>query len=227
MLRSFKLNLAGLKWKDPRVGMRVVLGVLLLANMVAAVFAFKPFGGSVDDLRRDRSVLHQQLAQLQAQVAKSKRMVEKVETARREGDEFLAKYFTDRRVVTSTIQGELEQMKKEAGIVFQPTTWTQEPIEGSDTLAMMTINAGCQGTYAALSKFMNLVDKSPRFLIVESMVASPQQTGQILNVTVKIDTFIQDEGLGTETVTSPADGAPGTAPVTAPVAAPAAPGAGQ
>ena len=57
---------------------------------------------------------------------------------------------------------------------------------------MMTINAGCQGTYAALSKFVNLVDKSPRFLIIESMVAAPQQTGQILNVTVKIDTFIKD-----------------------------------
>ena len=57
---------------------------------------------------------------------------------------------------------------------------------------MKTINAGCQGTYAALSKFVNLVDRSPRFLIIESMVAAPQQTGQTLNVTIKIDTFIKD-----------------------------------
>ena len=98
-------------------------------------------------------------------------------------------------MVTSTIQGELEQIAKDAGITYQPTTWTPEPIEGSDTLAMMTINAGCQGTYAALSKFVNLVDKSPRFLIIESMVAAPQQTGQILNVTIKVDTFVKEQGL--------------------------------
>ena len=213
-----RLNFSGVKLRDPRVGMRALLGVLLIANLVAAAIALKPFGGGVDDLRRDRNRLQQQLAQVQVQVAKSKKLVEKVQTARREGDRFLAKFFTDRRVVTSTIQGELVDIAKAAGIVYQPTTWTQETIEGSDTLGMMTINAGCQGTYAALSKFVNLVDRSPRFLIIESMVAAPQQTGQILNVTVKVDTFVQDMAPGT--------GPPLPDAAPAPVAD-AAPGAGQ
>ena len=194
MARNF--SLPALKWKDPRVAVRAVLGVLVLANLVTAVIAFKPFGGGADDLRRDRNLLRQQLAQLKIQVAKNKKLVEKIETARTQGDQFLARYFTQRRVVTSTIQGELVEIAKDAGVTYQPTTWNIEAIEGSDTLAMMTINAGCQGTYAALSKFVNLVDKSPRFLIIESMVAAPQQTGQVLNVTVKVDTFVKEEGLG-------------------------------
>jgi type IV pilus assembly protein PilO len=196
MPRNFSLNLGGLKgrlkWNDPRVAMRVVLGMLLAANLVAAVIAFKPFGGSADDLRRDRNTLQQQLSKLQKNVDDSKQMVAKLQTARTQGDEFLSKYFADRRVVTSTIQGELENIAKDAGVKFQPTTWTDEPIEGSDTLMMKTINAGCQGTYAALSKFVNLVDRSPRFLIIDSMVAAPQQTGQTLNVTIKILTFMKD-----------------------------------
>ena len=204
--------------------MRAVLGVLLLANLVAAAVAFKPLGGGADDLRRDRNILQQQLSQLQKQVAKNGRLVDKVETARREGDRFLATYFTDRRVVTSTIQGELVQIAKDAGITYQPTTWTLEPIEGSDTLAMMTINAGCQGTYAALSKFVNLVDKSPRFLIIESMVAAPQQTGQILNVTIKVDTFVKEQGLG---LAEPEVAAPDAESATAAPPATARPGAGQ
>uniref|UniRef100_Q02D02 Fimbrial assembly family protein n=1 Tax=Solibacter usitatus (strain Ellin6076) TaxID=234267 RepID=Q02D02_SOLUE len=214
MPRNFSLNVAGLKWKDPRVAMRAVLGVLLLANLVAAVIAFKPFGGSADDLRRERNSLQQQLAQLQKSVADTKRQVEKVQIARTQGDQFLAKYFTDRRVVTSTIQGELEDIAKQAGIKFQPTTWTDEPIEGSDTMVMKTINAGCQGTYASLSKFVNLVDRSPRFLIIESMVAAPQQTGQTLNVTIKIDTFIKDSAGSGEAEAGPA------APVAMPTAEP-------
>jgi Tfp pilus assembly protein PilO len=219
MARNFSLS--ALKWKDPRVAMRAVLGVLLVANLVTAVIAFKPFGGGADDLRRDRNVLRQQLAQLKIQVAKNRKLVEKIETARTQGDQFLSKYFTQRRVVTSTIQGELVQIAKEAGVTYQPTTWNIEAIEGSDTLAMMTINAGCQGTYAALSKFVNLVDKSPRFLIIESMVAAPQQTGQVLNVTVKVDTFVKEEGLGGSE--PDAGAAPGA---DAAPAATAAPGAG-
>ena len=73
-----------------------------------------------------------------------------------------------------------------------PTTWNSEPIEGSDSLSMMTINTSCTGTYANLAKFVNLVDKSNRFLIIESMVAAPQQQGANLNVTLKIDTFIKE-----------------------------------
>src|ERR1035437_3264555 len=217
MARNF--SLAALRWKDPRVAVRAVLGVLLLANLVTAVIAFKPFGGGADDLRRDRNVLRQQLAQLKIQDAKSRKLVEKIETARTQGNQFLTKYFTQRRVVTSTIQGELVQIAKDAGITYQPTTWNIDAIEGSDTLAMMTINAGCQGTYAALSKFVNLVDKSPRFLIIESMIAAPQQTGQILNVTVKVDTFVKEQGLGSSP--EPEVAAPAAPPATAP------PGAGQ
>ena len=203
------------------MAVRAVLGVLLVANLVTAVIAFKPFGGGADDLRRDRDILRQQVAQLKIQVAKSRKLVEKIETARTQGNQFLTKYFTQRRVVTSTIQGELVQIAKDAGITYQPTTWNIDAIEGSDTLAMMTINAGCQGTYAALSKFVNLVDKSPRFLIIESMVAAPQQTGQVLNVTVKVDTFVKEEGLtGLEPDAAGAPGADATPPASAP------PGAG-
>src|SRR5437762_4857325 len=119
MSRSF--NLSQLKWKDPRVGMRALLGVLLLANLVAAVIAFKPFGGGADDLRRDRQRLQQQLAQLQAQVAHSRRLAAKVQTARTEGDRFLDQYVTDLRVVSSTIQKELNVMAKDAGVVYLPT----------------------------------------------------------------------------------------------------------
>jgi type IV pilus assembly protein PilO len=212
MPRNFNLNLGGLKWKDPRVAMRAVLGILLLANLVAAVIAFKPFGGSADDLRRERFALQQQLSQLQKTVADTRKQVEKVKIARAEGDEFLNKFFTDRRVVTSTIQGELEDIAKQAGVVYQPTTWTPEPIEGSDTLGMLTINAGCQGTYAALAKFVNLVDKSPRFLILESMAATPQQTGQTLNVSLKIDTFIKESaGVGGQEMGAPQPAAMPTA----------------
>jgi hypothetical protein len=203
MLRNFSFagklpgslsgSLQGSWFRDPRVVMRAVIGLLLLANLVVAVIAFKPFGGSADDLRREESSLLGQLAALEGRVASGKRLVSKVETARKEGDQFLAKYLTERRVLTSTVQEELNRMVKEAGGSYLPITTNGDLIEGSDTLWMLTINAGYQGTYTNLTKFVNLVDKSPLFLIIENMQLSPQQTGQNLNVSLKLLTFYRDQ----------------------------------
>src|SRR5258708_8883170 len=100
MPRNF--NLSELKWKDPRVAMRAVLGILLLANLVAAVIAFKPFGGGADDLRRDRNTLQQQLAILEKQAAKRKRPLKKDSPARSHAHQFLSKLFTARPAVPTT-----------------------------------------------------------------------------------------------------------------------------
>jgi len=195
MLRNFRFGgkLSGSSIRDPRLTMRAVIGLLLLANLVVAVIAFKPFGGSADDLRREEASLRGQRAALEVKVGSGKRLVSKVETARKEGDLFLEKYVTEHRVVTSTVQAELNRMAREAGGSYLPITMNEDPIEGSDTLWMMTINAGYQGTYANLTKFVNLVDKSPLFLIIENMQLSPQQTGQNLNVSLKVLTFYRDQ----------------------------------
>lgn len=179
--------------RDPRVMMRVVIGTLLLANLVAAVIAFKPFGGSAEDQRRRQAESTRQLAAARAHLADTKRLVDKVELARREGEDFLTKYFTDRRTTYSTIIEELDHASQSAGIKPRDRSVELNLIEGSDTLEMMSLTAGFEGDYASLEKFVNLLDKSPRFLIIESMQAAPQQGGQNLTVTVKLDAFVKED----------------------------------
>jgi Tfp pilus assembly protein PilO len=187
MPRNFKAAI-----REPRVVVRVILGVLLAANLVAAVIAFKPFGGSTDDLRQRRAGLQTQLAHLQAQLAETKRLSGKVEMARTEGDSFLDRYVSDRRSTFSTIFEELDKTAQEAGIKPRDRNVELNAIEGSDTLEMMSVTAGYEGTYENLQKFVNLLDRSPRFLIIESLVASPQQNGQMLTVSLKLDTFVKE-----------------------------------
>src|SRR5579871_2146996 len=113
-------NLGGLKLgggiTDPRVVMRVIIGLLLIGNLVAAIVAFKPFGGSAEDLRQDRERLDAQLTQLRNRVVKSREMVEKVQTARKEGDQFLSKYFIDVQSAASVILTEINDTSTAAGI---------------------------------------------------------------------------------------------------------------
>jgi Tfp pilus assembly protein PilO len=188
------MKLGGSGVTDPRVVMRVILGLLLAANVAAAVVAFKPFGGSADDLRRERQRLASQLTLLQERIAASKQLVDKVQTARTEGDQFLARYFMDVQTVSASILEELSQAATEAGIKMGGWQFDHQAIEGSDRLVKWSVTVGFDGTYANLVKFIHLVDKSPRFLIVESMqAAAPQaQGGQSLNVTLKILAYVKD-----------------------------------
>ena len=196
MRSNFKI--ASFRWKrsalkDPRVVMRVVIGVLLAANLVAAVIAFKPFGGS--DPREEQIALGRQLADMEKKAAADRQLVSRIETGRREGDRFLAEYVTDARVLSSTIGEELSRAAKEAGIRELPRqTSRPELIEGSASLYMVRIQAGYEGNYASLKKMVELLDKSPRFLIIEKMtVVSPQQqSGQLVNVNIVLDTFMRD-----------------------------------
>src|SRR5438105_8723756 len=106
MPRRFK-PLAKLKLKDPRVAVRIVLGVLVAANLAAALIVFRPWGGSAEDLNRQEIQLRQQLTQAEKRLKQSQIVVEKVQRARKEGDQFLAKYVTERRTTMSLVKEEL------------------------------------------------------------------------------------------------------------------------
>lgn len=201
MPRNFNLSAnwqaswKGSSIRDPRVLMRGLIGVLLVANLVMAVIAFKPFGGSADDLRREQSALEVQLVNLQKRVDASRKLVDRVNIAREQGDQFLSKYFMDERTTASQLDEELLKDSKESGIKQLPTTYEREGIEGSDTLEMLSVTYGLEGTYENLTKFINLLDKSPRFLIIDGMqTTAPQQNGKVLSVQIKLRTFAKAEG---------------------------------
>src|SRR5512142_532476 len=108
MPRNFNLP-AVLSWKDPRFAMRVLLGVLLAANLAAAAIAFNLFGGSAEDLRREQQSLTSQLTRAQQQLAATRQLVDKVQKARAAGDDFMSKYFSDSRTTGAMIVFELNQ----------------------------------------------------------------------------------------------------------------------
>lgn len=188
--KSLRLNT-----KDPRAVVRLIVGVLAGLNVIAALIVFKPFGGSPEDLAREMRDLQQQVLARQASLGRTRALVAKVEKARSEGDQFLGEFVMSRRSASSSIVSELIEMAKQAGVKSKEHSFGFEPIEGSDTLSMMTVAGGYEGSYQNLTRFLNLLDKSPRFLIVESLQASPQQSGAVLNVMLKFNAFVRDEAV--------------------------------
>jgi Tfp pilus assembly protein PilO len=180
--------------KDPRLIARAVIALLLVANLVAAYAVFRPFGGSAEELDAQVASLQTQLQQRQASLQRLRALVSKIEQARASGDEFLSTYFMDRRTASSAIIGELSTAAKEAGMKPKENAYAFDPIEGSETLSMMTITANYEGTYGDLLEFVNRLDKSSRFLILDTLTAAPQQGGATLNVNIKLNTFVRKVG---------------------------------
>jgi hypothetical protein len=180
--------------KEPRFLVRAGLGILLAANLVAAVYAFNLFGASPESLSQQLTAASARLQADQARLARSRFLTSNIQKGKGESDTFLASYITGRRHTYSTIYDEIYRASKTAGMTMKEATIAAlDPIEGSDDLDILTVSANFEGGYVQLVKFVNLLDRSPRFLIIESMQASPQAKGDILTVVLKLNAFVKED----------------------------------
>jgi hypothetical protein len=181
---------------NPGAIIRLVVLVLLAANLVAAYLVIRPIGGSPEELTQQLADLRTQQRQRQGSLERTKKLVQKIEAGRGEGDEFMDDYFLPRRTAYASVVAELVKDAGESKIAPKETAYTMEPIDGSDNLLMMTVSAGFEGSYGDLIHLINLIDRSDNLLIIEGLGATPQQGSKALSVTLKLDTFVREDGSG-------------------------------
>ncbi|QOY86493.1 hypothetical protein [Paludibaculum fermentans] len=193
MPRSFNFDIKS-HTRDPRHVVRILLGVLLVANLVAAWFVFQTPGGTLEQLDADLVAKRKQLIGRQQSLERMKKLLAKATQARDAGDSFLGAYFLPRRNAYSMLEVDLALAAHSAGIRAKERSYNYEPIEGSDTLGMLNINASFEGTYADLIELVNAIDRSKRLLIIEQLQAQPQQGTNVLGIVVKLNAFFRMDG---------------------------------
>lgn len=222
MSRRFKLPKLDVgTGKDPRVLVRAILGVLLLANVVAALILFEPWGGSPEDLARQLESLRKQVQQKQLALQRSRSVLAKAETAHSQGDAFLKSYFAARRGAYYSLVGELVRTAQQSGIKPKEHSFAEEQVEGSDDMEMVTVVGNYEGNYSDLLRFINALDRSPRFIILEQLNASPQQGSCLLTVNIKMHAFVRDTGVEGPSEPPPQEIAKAEEPAEEPAAPPA------
>lgn len=187
-------------FKSP-LGLRVLLGALAAANLIAAGILMFPPGGSAEDLEKELASLQAQAATNRARLEKTRQHVAAVQLGRAEGDEFLSNYFLSRRAAPEMLLSELGNAAAGSKIKAKEASFAFDPIDGSDTLSMMSITASYEGEYSDLLHFVHEIDRSPSLMIIESLNAAPQAGTKVLSVAMKLDTFVREEA-GMPTVTA-------------------------
>src|SRR5579862_6548746 len=101
---------------NAKTATRIVLGVLVAANLVLAGLVLYPPGGSADELERQRASLQAQVSSRRALLERTRQHASAVEKGRSEGDQFLGNYFLARRTAYSTLLTELDGAASQAKI---------------------------------------------------------------------------------------------------------------
>jgi hypothetical protein len=172
---------------------RAGLGLLLAANLVAAAFAFHLIGVSPEALNLQLASSRAQLPAAQLLLKRSRLLTANIDKGKTESENFLTTYFSNRRYTFSTIINEINEAAKTTGMTRKEATFNSlDPIEGTDDLEMLSVSVNFEGGYPQLVRLVNLLDRSPHFLIIESLqIASPPK-GEIYNVTFKLNAFVRD-----------------------------------
>jgi Tfp pilus assembly protein PilO len=187
-------NLSSINFREPKTQVRAGLGILLAANLIAAVFAFHLIGDSPADLDAQLTSAQSSFRGAQQHLNKTKALIHNMEVSRSQGNKFLASYMTPRKHTYSALDGELNKLAESAGMKVGDINYSiLDPIEGAEDLQSLTITANFEGNYAQLVKMVNQLDRSPRFLLIDSLQVAPQPKGDILDATFKMNAFVHDD----------------------------------
>lgn len=179
----------------PKRTARVVLGVLLALNLLAALLLLELFGGSPEGLEATQRRMESQLQQQRLRLRQAKLLAGKMQSGGTDGDRFIRTYFLDQRQAAGDLLKALDAIESGAGIRSKGKNFTVDAIEGTEEYQLLTIDAGYEGTFADLVEFVNAVDRSERLLILDSLQVTPARDELSLQVQAKMFAFVKQSNL--------------------------------
>jgi Tfp pilus assembly protein PilO len=194
MLRNFDwLSRGSSGVRGVRFWLQLAVGVLAFLNAVALFFYFDPPGGSRKKLFQQDLQVQNEIAGTRGKALRLSSVSAKVQLGSAESADFESKYFLPKRIAYATVIAEIQRMAKASGLQERDAVFSEEPIEGSSDLSLLSSTANYEGTYASLMRFLHEVDHSPMLLILENLQAAPQQANGKIATSIRFQTIMQEE----------------------------------
>jgi hypothetical protein len=193
MLRNFDWMPRSNGARGVRFWLQISAVVLACLNAVALFFYFDPPGGSRRQLSQQDLQIRNQIAGTRGKALKLKSVATKVELGSAESTDFESKYFLPKRVAYATVIAEIQRMARASNLQERDAVFTEEPVEGSADLSILSSTANYEGTYANLMRFLYEVDHSPMLLILENLQAAPQQTNGQIATSIRFQAIMREE----------------------------------
>ncbi len=193
MPRSFNLKLGGGGLdRGPGFWLPIVAGSLGLLNVIALGLLLWPPGGSRSDLEAEGARLRQQIASVRSQSSRLRQVAAEVQTGGEQAANFEDKYILPKRTAYERLFAELRRITKASGMQDRDAVYSEEPIEGTADLTLLSSSANYEGTYQNLRRFLLELDHSPVLVMLENLQAAPQQKGNRINASMRFQTILRE-----------------------------------
>ena len=170
--------------KGTRTKLHVAIAVLLLVDVAAAAMLMTPIAGR-ENLRQDR--LHELWLNLKSRESAPWRGLDKkIPQAQRDVDAFYRDRFPSGY---SDISTTLDKLAAENGVSVSSEKYSQKESD-LQTLQRVEIEADVSGDYVPLVKFINSVERSKLFFIVDELDLGGQQAGTV-KLRIKLETHLR------------------------------------
>jgi len=174
-MKLTNLSVREISWK---VWTSIGLGLLLAADLGLAVFLWQGERQDPLALRADRDRLTLQSRLLKADVDRAERIRKSLPAAAKECDDFYHDSFLDSATGYSQIESDLGSIASAAGV--KTTDFRFQTKEAKDRGATeISIEASVDGDYAGIVRFINGLERSKNFYLLDSLRLASVATGGI------------------------------------------------
>jgi hypothetical protein len=162
-------------FRKSRRNLKIAIGAMLAADVVAVAVLFSPLVGSPDSRRL-------QILELKAELTKKTREVEPLRGMDKKivlAKDQIGGFYQDRFAAKdSVLVNELGKLANENGVRMQQVSYKEEEAESSGIIPM-EIAANFSGDYLQLVRFINALERSKMFFEVDSVGLAGEGTGPV------------------------------------------------
>jgi microsomal dipeptidase-like Zn-dependent dipeptidase len=172
---DLNMNMSWQKWKDAT---RILLGALITADLLLAAFLWQAARQGPEAMRVQRDRLAAQEILLRADVQRARKIRASLPQVGKDCDAFYHESFLDAASGYSSIQTDINALAAKAGVRTSGLTFTQKDIAGRG-VTEISIQTGVSADYPALIRFINNLERSRNFYLLDDLQLGSATAGEI------------------------------------------------
>jgi Tfp pilus assembly protein PilO len=185
-----------MKWLDIRAHLgriAAILAGLVVINLLFLNLVNRPRAFQARTADETTAVLAGQVAREQERVAHWQERADELQRSREALQRFFDEDLSTKSQRLVAVQKEIHRIAQTYQVQASQLKFTHDQVEGTD-LIQLGVNIPLSGGYRNLRQFINSVEKSELFLIVQSIqLQEGERGGVLLNLNVRLTTYFADD----------------------------------
>jgi Tfp pilus assembly protein PilO len=185
-----------MKWPDLRAYLGRIVAILaglVVVNLLFLNLVNRPRVFQARTADETTAALAAQVAREQERVAHWQARADELQRSREALQTFFDEDLSTKSQRLVAVQREIHRIAQTYQVQASQLKFTHEKVEGSD-LIQMGVNIPLSGGYRNLRQFINSVEKSDLFLIIQSIqLQEGDRGGVLLNLNVRLITYFADD----------------------------------